>query len=68
MDFQGAADGLYDAVLRGTGFNIGLEIMVDGVSAVGYTVFFASVILVSNLVTQIFKSLVTPTSQEMNHE
>ena len=68
MNFQGAADGLYDAVLRGTGFKIGLEIMVDGVSAVGYTIFFASIILVSNLVTQIFKSLVTPTSQEMNHE
>ncbi|WLR54878.1 ABC transporter permease subunit [Mesobacillus subterraneus] len=68
MNFQGAADGLYDAVLRGTGFKIGLEIMVDGVSAVGYTVFFASIILVSNLVTQIFRSLVTPTSQEMNHE
>jgi oligopeptide transport system permease protein len=68
MNFQGAADGLYDAVLRGTGFKIGLEIMVDGVSAVGYTVFFASIILLSNLVTQIFKSLVTPFSQEMNHE
>lgn len=68
MNFQGAADGLYDAVLRGTGFTIGLEIMVDGISAVGYTVFFASIILVSNLVTQIFKSLVTPASQEMNHE
>lgn len=68
MNFQGAADGLYDAVLRGTGFKIGLEIMVDGVSAVGYTIFFASIILVSNLVTQIFRSLVTPTSQEMNHE
>ncbi|WP_226678552.1 ABC transporter permease subunit [Mesobacillus jeotgali] len=68
MDFQGAADGLFDAVLRGTGFRIGLEIMVDGISAFGYTVFFASIILVSNLFTQIFKSLVTPVSQEMNHE
>ncbi|MFT9599670.1 ABC transporter permease subunit [Mesobacillus sp.] len=68
MNFQGAANGLYDAVLRGTGFKIGLEIMVDGVSAVGYTIFFASIILVSNLITQVFKSLVTPTSQEMNHE
>lgn len=68
MNFQGAADGLYHAVLRGTGFNIGLEIMVDGISAVGYTIFFASIILVSNMVTQIFRSLVTPTSQEMNHE
>jgi oligopeptide transport system permease protein len=68
MNFQGAADGLFNAVLRGTGFKVGMEIMVDGVSAAGYTVFFASIILVSNLVTQIFKSLVTPVSREMNHE
>lgn len=68
MDFQGAADGLFNAVLRGTGFKVGMEIMVDGISAAGYTVFFASIILVSNLVTQIFKSLVTPVSQEVDHE
>jgi oligopeptide transport system permease protein len=68
MDFQGAADGLFDAVLRGTGFRIGMDIMVDGISATGYTIFFATIILIANLVTQIFKSLVTPASQEMNHE
>ncbi|MBT2678535.1 ABC transporter permease subunit [Bacillus sp. ISL-35] len=68
MNFQGAADGLFNAVLRGTGFKVGMEIMVDGISAAGYTVFFASIILVSNLVTQIFKSLVTPVSQEVDHE
>jgi oligopeptide transport system permease protein len=68
MDFQGAADGLFDAVLRGTGFRIGLDIMVDGISATGYAIFFATIILVANLAAQIFKSLVTPASQEMNHE
>lgn len=68
MNFQGAADGLFNAVLRGTGFKVGMEIMVDGISAAGYTVFFASIILVSNLFTQIFKSLVTPVSQEVDHE
>ncbi|WP_144480380.1 ABC transporter permease subunit [Cytobacillus oceanisediminis] len=68
MNFQGAADGLFNAVLRGTGFKVGMEIMVDGISAAGYTVFFASIILVSNLVTQLFKSLVTPVSQEVDHE
>lgn len=68
MNFQGAADGLFNAVLRGTGFKVGMEIMVDGISAAGYTVFFASIILVSNLFTQLFKSLVTPVSQEVDHE
>ncbi|WP_423408868.1 ABC transporter permease subunit [Heyndrickxia sp. MSNUG] len=67
-DFKGAASGLFQAVFSGTGFNIGLEIGMDGVSAFGYTIFFTSIILVSNLVAQIFRSIVTPASQEMNHE
>ncbi|RSD29579.1 ABC transporter permease subunit [Mesobacillus subterraneus] len=67
-DFKGAANGLFQAVFSGTSFNIGLDIGVDGVSAFGYTIFFTLIILVSNLVAQIFRSIVIPASQELDHE
>ncbi|RDI39148.1 ABC transporter permease subunit [Falsibacillus pallidus] len=65
-DFKGAGYGLFQAVFHGSSFRIGLNVGIDGISAVGYTIFFTLIILFTNILAQIGKTHLSPHNVEVS--
>ena len=63
-DFKGAAYYFFHAVLRGGNFQVGANLEVNVISAVGYTLFFTVIIFVSNIIAQVCKAMVNPIEKE----